>query len=113
MSENTYQYPHGPAESIAVAYAGTMAAEVKNSETIITVANLTGAGTLNLTVNEAVRKGAVLTLKTSADATGRTLTFGTGFTAAAYAIGASKSVCISFKYDGTNFVQCAAPAVLN
>lgn len=110
--ENTYQYPNGPATVLAVAFAAVMAAETKNTETIITVGNMTAAGTLNLTASN-IPVGGNLIVKASADATGRTLTFGTGFTAAPYAIGASKSVCIAFKFDGSKFVQTGAPAVLN
>jgi hypothetical protein len=112
--EEVYQWPVGPASKVDVAFAAVMPAAIDNSKTLVTiVGNLTSAATINLTVDEKVPVGSTLTVKTTADGTGRTLTFGTGFTAAAYAVGVSKSVKISFEYDGTTFVQSAAPAVLN
>jgi hypothetical protein len=113
MGATNNKYRSSTAILVAVTYAAVMSAEVWNEKTVVTVASMTGAGTLNLEVNERTTAGDTLLVKASADATGRTLTFGTGFTAAPYAIASSKSVAISFVYDGSKFVQAAAPSVLN
>lgn len=105
------QYPEGPATELAVAAAATMAVTVNNQETVITISQMTAPGTLNLTL-DSVKTGANLLVKVSADGTGRTLTFGTNMTAVAYAIGASKSVAITFKYDGSKFIHVGT-TVLN
>ena len=107
-SDRTVQYPSGDTETIPVTAAGTMAAEVKNSETIIEITEMSAPGTLNLTVNDAVRKGSNLTVKAISDGTGRTLTFGTGMVGVAFAITASKTAVFSFKHDGTDFVNTSA-----
>lgn len=108
-NDNTYQYPEGETSVLDVAAAATMdAPEIKNSETIINISEMAAAGTLNLTINDAVRKGANLTVKAIADATGRTLTLGTGLSGNAYAIGASKTAVLTFKYDGTTFINTSA-----
>ncbi len=113
MGATNNKYRSSAAALFAVAFAATMTTEVWNEKNIVTVGNMTGAGTLNLEVNERTTAGDLLIVKASADATGRTLTFGTGFTAVPYAIASSKSVAISFVYDGSKFVQVGAPAVLN
>ncbi len=103
--ENTLRYPFGAADVQSKAYAATIAADVTNSETIINVAQLTGAATLNLTVDAEVAVGARLTVKLEADGTARTVTWGTGFTAVAYQVAISKKATASFVFDGATFVS--------
>lgn len=105
---NTFiKYPFGVADSQAPAYAATIAATINNTETVITPDTLTGAATLNLTINSEMPVGANLTVIATADGTNRVLTFGTGMSGAAYTVTASKTVALSFKYTGAKFVNTA------
>lgn len=86
-------------------YAATLAVAVKQHETFLQPATLTGAVTINLTIDQQVKAGAKLYLKMTADATARTVTFGTGFaTTTAQEVAISTTVYRSFVYDGTSFV---------
>lgn len=108
-SDRTVQYPDGDITVLDVASAATMDAdEIKNSETNINISEMAANGTLNLTVNSAVRAGANLTVKAISDGTGRTLTLGTGMMGVAFAITASKTAVLTFKYDGTTFINTSA-----
>lgn len=88
------------------AYAAALAVDVEQMETFLQPAELTGAVTINLTVNAQVTKGAKLHLKLDADGTNRTVTLGTGFDADAadITVNADTVVFKSFVYDGTAFV---------
>ncbi|MFA9212484.1 MAG: hypothetical protein ACEQSR_01370 [Candidatus Methylacidiphilales bacterium] len=105
---NIYQFPDGDADVSNCAYAAVMSKTVENSETVLTVAQMTGAGTLNLVLGTRIRAGHNLTVKVSADGTNRVLTLGTGFTGNAYTVTANKNAVLSFKYDGSKFVNTAA-----
>lgn len=87
-------------------YAATLAIEVKQQETIVKPAQLTGALTINLTINSQLTTGAKLYLKLEADATNRVVTLGTGFDADAsdITVTASTVFCRTFVYDGTVFL---------
>lgn len=102
------------AEVLAPAYAATIAVAVKQMDTFVQPAELTGNATINLTVNDQVTPGAKLHLKLDADASNRTVTLGTGFDAglATIVVAATKVAFLSFVYDGTAFVPvCSIPAV--
>lgn len=98
------KYPFGKADVRSITSAATMAVSVENQETQITISQMTAAGTLNLDIDAEVEAGAELTIKVSADGTGRTLTFGTGMLGVAVAITASKTQIIHCKYMGGVFV---------
>ena len=101
----TNLYPFGAADvQTQKAYAAVIAATIKNSETIVPIAQMTGAATLNLTIDSKVPVGSNLLVKVSADGTDRVLTLGTGSTAGAQTIPASTTKNLLFKYDGTNFL---------
>lgn len=86
-------------------YAATLAVSVKQMDTFVQPAQLTGAATINLTVDAQVTPGAKLHLKLSADGTGRAVTLGTGFAGlASIAVKASSTACVSFVYDGAAFL---------
>jgi hypothetical protein len=87
-------------------YASTVAATVKQFETFIQPAELTGNMILNLTIDDQVTAGAKLHLKLDADASNRTVTLGTGFDAglATIVVAATKIAFVTFIYDGTAFV---------
>lgn len=101
--EQVLRYPFGAADKQSKAYAATVAATVTNQETIIAIAELTGAVTVNLTVGSEVTAGARLTITTIADGTNRVVTAGTGMTGAAFTVTASKKATLSYVYDGTTF----------
>jgi hypothetical protein len=96
-------FPFGAADTQSKPYAATIPATIKNSKTIINIAQMTGAATLNLSLHPELKAGAVLIVKASADGTNRELTPGTGMTGNAYTIPASKSAVLTFEFDGTTF----------
>jgi hypothetical protein len=102
------KYPFGPADNLLVGYAAAIAATIENNETVLTIGQMTGGATLNLTIDSEMVRGANLTVKVSADGTGRVLTFGTGMTGNAYTVTANKSATLTFKYDGSTFVNTGA-----
>jgi len=99
----TLKWPFGPADSQSAAYSATIAASIANSRTELTIAQMTGAATLNLTIGDEVEIGDELVVRVSADATNRVLTAGTGMTAPAFTVTASKSFVLTYCFDGTNF----------
>jgi hypothetical protein len=106
MSQTTYvRYPFGKAESQSLSYAAAIAASVNNSKTLLTIAQMTGAATLNLTVNSEMELGAELLIKTSVDGTNRVLTPGTGMTGLAQTLLANKSYLLVYKFDGSNYIH--------
>lgn len=90
-------------------YAATLAVTVKQMETFLQPAQLTGAVTINVTIDAQVTPGAKLHLKLTADGTQRVATIGTGFDAAApdLTVAVSSTVFKSYVYDGTAFVPAS------
>jgi len=90
-------------------YAATLAVAVKQMETFLQPAELTGNVTINLTIDAQVTPGAKLYLKLDADATNRTVTLGTGFDADASDITVTGDTVAfkTFVYDGTAFVPAS------
>jgi hypothetical protein len=90
------------------AYAATLPVTVKQMKTFLQPGTLTGAVTINLTLDAQLTRGAKLYLKVTADTTNRVVTLGTGFDAAATDITVTASTCFcrTFVYDGTVFVPC-------
>lgn len=90
-------------------YAATLAVTVKQMDTFVQPAQLTGAVTINVTIDAQVTAGAKLHIKLAADGTQRVATIGTGFDAAApdLTVGANATVFKSYVYDGTAFVPMA------
>lgn len=87
-------------------YAATLAVSIKHMETFLQPAELTGAVTINLTVDAQVTPGAKLYIKLDADGTNRVATMGTGFDAAAPAVTVTADTVkfLTYVYDGTAFV---------
>lgn len=102
--ENEVLFPF--AEKQEPAYAATITASIKQMDTFIQPAQLTGNATLNLTIDSQVTPGARLYLKLSADGTNRTVALGTGFdsSAADVTVTASTVVNKTYVYDGTAFL---------
>jgi len=92
-------------EKQAPAYAATLAVAVKQMDTFLQPETLTGAATVNLTIDAQVTPGAKLHLKLTADGTNRAVTLGTGFAGlASVSVKASTTACILFVYDGAAFI---------
>jgi hypothetical protein len=89
-------------------FAATLPVTVKQMNTFLQPATLTGAVTINLTLDAQLSPGAKLYLKATADGTNRVITLGTGFNAASTAITVTASTCFcrTFVFDGTSFVPC-------
>lgn len=93
-------------EKQAPVYAAILAVSIKQMDTFLQPEQLTGAVTINLTVDEQVTPGAKLHIKLAADGTQRVATLGAGFDAAApdLTVGANATVFKSYVYDGIAFV---------
>ena len=111
-TEKKVKWPFGKADQLAAAYAATIAVDVDNTKSVLTIAQMTGNATLNLTVRSEIEAGDELLIKVSADGTNRTLTPGTGMTGAAQTITANKSYLIRYVHDGSSFVH-ASTQLLN
>jgi len=113
MSQTSYvRYPFGAAEKQTVAYAATIAVTLNNSENIVTIGQMTGAATVNLTVNSEMAVGSNLTIIVSVDGTNRALTPGTGMTGVAQTLTANKTYALSFKYNGSAFVMTSSVIIV-
>jgi hypothetical protein len=99
------KFPFGAADAQSKAYAATIAATITDAKTFLTLGQLTGAATLNLTVDPQLEAGAELLIKTSVDGTNRVLTPGTGMTGTAQTLTANKSQLLVYVYDGTAFLH--------
>jgi hypothetical protein len=110
---NRIRSPFGKAETLSLSYAATINIAPWNSETVITIGQLTGAATINAAIDAEMQTGANLTLKMSADSNsgGRVVTLGTGFTGNAITVPASKSVVAEFKYDGSKLLHIGTTTV--
>lgn len=108
MATQVISYPFGPADSQAPAYAATLAVTLTAQYTFLTTAAaLSGAMTINLTLDQGIRAGARLFCKFLSDGTARDVTFGTGFSAPVLAGVISKTKTIELVYDGTSFKPVA------
>ena len=105
--------PFGAADIQSPAYAATLAATITNKGTILKPGTLTGAMTINLTLDAALKGGEELLLELTADGTNRVVTFGTGFLMVALTVTASKTFAIQFTFDGTQFVAGYLPVTMN
>lgn len=88
------------------AYAATLPVTIKQMDTFLQPGTLTGALTINLTIDAQVTAGAKLHIKLTADGTQRVTTMGTGFNASTPTVTAAISTTVfkSYVYDGTSFV---------
>lgn len=104
----TISYPAGNADLQQPAFAATLAVTIVNLVTILNPATLTGAMTVNLTLDQGIKAGARIVFIALSDTTARTVTFGTGFTSPTLAGVISKTKAIEFVYDGTTFKPTSA-----
>lgn len=106
-TQATIKWPFGQADLQQPAYAATLAVTIKSNLTILDPAILTGAMTINLTIDSEVQKGAFLICEITTTATEVT-TFGIGFTSPTLTGVAGKTKVMGFIYDGTSFKPWAA-----
>jgi hypothetical protein len=91
-------------------YAATLAVTIKQMVTFLQPEEITGAMTINLTINEQLTKGALLIMKLAADDQGaKTVTLGTGFDSDAGSVVVPNDgfIFLACAFDGTSFVPCA------
>jgi hypothetical protein len=91
-------YKLGSFTKVTPAYAAAITINPANTRTQVSL-NLTGNTTLNIGVNAQRTPGDKLILVAKSDATARTVTFGTGFTAPALVGVISKTRVQEFIYD--------------
>ena len=98
-------YPWGAASTFLVAFAASMSLgeDVCNNRSIAEVEQMTGDGTLDLTLDDELRTGAEIFLKVSADGTQRTLTLGTGTDGSTVVVPANETVNVHLYFDGNQF----------
>lgn len=104
----TINFPFGAATVLRPAYAATLAVTIRSNFTILDPAILTGAMTINLTIDSEVLIGSSLLVQTTTTGTEVT-TFGTGFTAPTLTGVAGKTFQTLFIYDGVTFKPVATP----
>jgi hypothetical protein len=100
------RWPFAKADVQTPAFAATLAVTIADTKTILNPAILTGAMTINLTIDSEVQAGAELVCIIKTTATEVT-TFGTGFTAPTVTGVAGKNKVCNFVYDGTTFKPTA------
>lgn len=100
-------FPFGYADVQQPSYAAIQPITISDLFTIIDPAILTGAMTINLTLETGVRAGAMILVQLTATATEVT-TFGTGFTAPTVTGVAGKTKQQLFIYDGASFKPVSA-----
>ena len=108
MAVEKISWPQGNANEQTLAYAAAQAVSITNMFTILTFAILTGDTTLNLTIDELVRPGAMLLLIVPATANADDLALGDGIDAPAIVGVAGKTKTQLFVYNGTKFVPAGA-----
>lgn len=107
MQTSYIKYPFGKAEKQSIASGAAMPASINSNESILNIAQMVAAGTLNLAINSEMDAGGNLTVKVSADGTNRAFTPGTGMTGPVVSILANKSFALTYKYDGSTYVHVA------
>ena len=99
------KYPFGEADEQALSATGAQALTIVNSVTVVdgVTTEATGNRTLNLTIDDEVKKGALLFVKSKTNGTETTI-FGTGITSATITGVAGKTKTQGFVYDGSVFL---------
>jgi predicted polyphosphate/ATP-dependent NAD kinase len=107
MSGNV-KWPFGPADLKApAAHAATVAVTITNAKTFLTLPTMTGAVTVNLTIDGDLEAGAELILRAKSDGTARDVTPGTGLEGPVVAGVINKTKVARYVYDGSKFVNTA------
>ncbi len=106
-------HPFGAVSTVALTAGGAQAVTIDNQLTLIDgeTVKQTTARTLNLTISDDVRPGAIIHIAVEcndATAGNRNFTFGTGITADVIQPVNQKEMRISFIYNGTAFIPMGA-----
>lgn len=106
----TVRFPFGAADELTLTATGAQALTIDNDMTIVdgVTTEATGNRTLNLTIDDQVRAGARLFVKSKTNATETTI-FGTNITGATITGVAGKTKCVEFIYDGSAFIEAGTP----
>lgn len=98
------KYPFGPADEKALSATGDQALTIVDALTMIDGVTVvaTGNRTLNLTLDDDLRKGDKLVIATKTTGTETTI-FGTGITGTTYAGVAGKTLTRTATFDGVEF----------
>jgi len=111
-TENTYvAFQQDVQDAIAYAASIALATKANAAKTIFRIAQLTGALTLTIGVGSSTTPpmvGDIVQIFFSTDATGRVVTFSTGFASAGtltLTASAGKKAFIEFVFDGTSWVE--------
>ncbi len=107
-------FPFGPADVKTLSATGAQALTIDNDMTIIdgVTTEATGNRTINCTIDEEVKVGARIFLKSKTNGTETTI-FGTGMSGATITGVAGKTKCVELVYDGTNFVEAGTPVQID
>ncbi len=92
--------------AVSAEYAATVAVEVGEFYTYLTLGSLTGNLTLNATMSSWLTEGALLYVETIATDQ-RTVTWGTGLDAPVFTTDSAKHELTTFIYNGTAFKKVA------
>ena len=108
------KYPYGDAASSALTATGAQAITIDDSLTSIdgVTVEATGNRTIDLTIDSAVKTGAMILVQVKTNAT-ETTTFGTGITGPVITGVAGKTKSQLFVYDGVAFVASGASVQLD
>lgn len=104
------KYGFGKRQAVELAYAATIDVSPNNLTLTYATLSLTGDCTLNVDVSNSV-VGDRIVLDLTADASIRTVTFGTGMKGIAQAVAANKNELFEFIFNGTEFKGVAEMAV--
>lgn len=107
------KYPTGAADLKTPAFADPLELSVNNTMTIVNVAQLTAATTIDLTIHSEMPIGALLVVRLQSDATARNVTPGTGMEGPVIAGVIGKTKVATFVFDGTNYVMCGTPVQID
>lgn len=106
-------WPFGDADVQTPDYAATLAVTVTEQLTILKPTILTGDMTLNVTIDDEVKEGAMLMLVQPATTDGMDVTFGTGIDGPNLVGVTGKTKTSFFMYDGVSFKQIGAMVQLD
>lgn len=110
----TVRFPFGTADELSLTATGAQALTIDNDMTIVdgVTTEATGNRTLNLTIDDQVKAGARIFVKSKTNGTETTI-FGTSMSGATITGVAGKTKCVEFVYDGTNFVEAGTPVQID
>jgi len=101
-------WPFGAVDNQTGTSGVTSSLTIYNNYTYVTYASVDTSMTISLDINSQTKRGAILVLETTCDATKRTITLSTGFSGSNFTLEASGTLVTEYLYDGTYFNQVGA-----